>query len=136
MEKIDETKEDLPRPPSYCHISVEERDGALVVRFIDLKRDLGGFDAFQAIVHEFRGLATHHHCHPVVLDLGGQDVGKTAIFYSVLVRLFRIVKQAEGTLKLCNLSPPVVEEMKAIRLTMMFSIYASLEDALAGTNIP
>ena len=38
----------------------------------------------------------------------------------------------QGTLKLCNLSPPVVDALKMTRLSKFFSTYESLDDALAG----
>jgi anti-anti-sigma factor len=133
MENTEGTDQDQAILPDYRHISVEQRDGGLVVRFIDLKRDLESFDAaFKEITQEFRGLADHNRTSSVVLDLEGQDVSDTEYLFVILVRLSREVTQANGTLKLCNLAPQVLDALKMTRLIKFFSTYESLDDALAG----
>jgi hypothetical protein len=82
---------------------------------------------------EFHELATHHSKRSVALDLECRNVSDTDLLFWVLVRLFREVIQVDGTLKLCNLSPPVLDAMSAIRLTGIFAICESLDDALAGS---
>jgi len=132
MENTDGSVQDHPIPSNYRHISVEDRDGVLVVRFIDLRRELGNTVSCQETYQEFRMLASHHHKCLVVLDLEGQEVSATEVFFCYLVRLDREVKQVQGTLKLCNLSPLVAEDMRTIRLNWMFRTYNSLDDALAS----
>ena len=106
---------------TYCHISVEESDGVIVLRFVDLKRDLKSGNSFQEIFQEFRRLASDHQNCSVILDLEGQEVSAPELFYCYLVRLHREIKQVRGTLKLCNLSPQFAEEMRVARLNRMFS---------------
>ena len=94
MENTEGTDQYQAIPPNYRHISVEQRNGGLVVRFIDLKRDLESFDAsFTEIAQEFRGLAGHNRTCSVILDLEGQDVSDTEYLFVILVRLSREVTQ-------------------------------------------
>lgn len=121
---------DHPIPASYRHISVTEIDGVILLRFVDLRTELEKLGSYQETYQEFGMLASHHQKCLVVLDLEGQDVSAPELFICYLVRLDREVKQVQGTLKLCNLSPLFAEAMRMIRLNQMFSIYDSLDDAL------
>jgi anti-anti-sigma regulatory factor len=103
-----------------------------VVRVIDLERDLQITGAVPEFGQDFQRLAFHNQKCSVVLDLQGQVVSDTERFFCVLVRLFTEVNQAQGTLKLCNPSPPLIDAIRLIRLDRMFSIYESLDDALAS----
>ncbi len=133
MENTGWTKQYPPISPEHRHIRVDEIQGVVVIRFINLKRDLEHVDSLQVIGDEFRRLAGQNKGRSVVLDLEGHDISATEVFFALLVRLFREVKQVQGTLKLCNLYQPVVDEMKRIRLNRTFTICESLDDALVGT---
>lgn len=131
MENVEGLKQDPPIPTTFRHISVEERDGVFLLRFVDLKRELERVDSLQEIAQEFRTMASHHQNCLVILDLEGQEVSASELFICYLVRLEREVTQVQGTLKLCNLSPSFDEALRMIRLNRMFSIYESLDDALS-----
>ncbi len=130
MIKTESPEQDNPIPTTYRHISVAERNGVLLLRFVDLTRELETPGSFQETCREFRLLSTRHQDSVVVLDLEAQNVSSPELFICYLVRLDSEIKQVQGTLKLCNLSPLFAEELKLIRLNRMFSIYESLDDAL------
>ena len=136
MEIAEGPEQDSPIPTTYRHISVEERDGMLLLRFVDLRLELETLGSFQETYQEFGMLASHNPKCLVVLDLEGQDVSASELFICYLVRLDREVKQVRGTLKLCNLSPAFDEALRMIRLNRMFSIYKSLDDALLDLPEP
>jgi hypothetical protein len=125
-------EEHHPLMSTYRHITVKEIDGVVVVRFIDLKRELRKMGSFPETCQEFGMLASRHEKCLVVLDLEGQEITASELFICYLVRLDREIKQVQGMLKLCNLAPQFAEELRMIRLDRMFSIYESLEDALVG----
>ena len=127
---------DPPVPDRYRHISVEERDGVLLVKFVDLRKMLEGTGSLQEAGQEFRMMASNRQKCLVVLDLEGQEVSVSELFICYLVRLEREVKQVQGTLKLCNLSPAFDEALRMIRLDRMFPIYQSLDDALLDRSEP
>jgi hypothetical protein len=87
------------------------------------------------LYRELHELADANPRSHVALDLQCQDITpsiKTEILICHLVRLHREVKQAHGTLNLCNLHPSFIDVIRAIRLDRMFTICDSLDDALAG----
>jgi anti-anti-sigma regulatory factor len=133
--RIEGTDRERPGPPDYRHIRVEEIDGVLVVRFIDLERlvEVGG--PSRELYRELHELAFANHGRHVALDLQCQYIGNSIsseLMLCHLVRLYREVKQSQGTLKLCNLHPSFIDHIRAIRLDRMFTICESLDDALAG----
>ncbi len=133
MEHSDETEHDRRVPSVYRHISVVNRDGVLVVRFIDLKRDLGYGGSAQEIGQELEGLVNPNHPCSLILDFERKELDPLqAAFYGTLVRLLKLVKQAQGTIKLCNLPSGVLEQLKINQLIRVFPIYKSVDDALAG----
>ncbi len=134
MEYSEETGHDRRFTSVYRHISVEDRDGVLVVRFIDLKRDLGYGGLAQEIGQELEGLVNPNQFCSLILDFEGKEFDPLqAAFYGMLVRLFKLVKWAQGTLRLCKLPSRVLEQFKIDRLIQVFPIFKSEDDALAGT---
>ena len=133
MEYTEGPEQDHPIPAAYRHISVEERYGMLLLRFVDLGNKLEKPDSFPETCQEFGMLASCHEKCLVVLDLEGQEVTASELFICYLVRLDREVKKVQGTLKLCNLSPLFAKELRMIRLNRMFSIYESLDDTLSNS---
>ncbi len=136
MENTDVPEQNAPSPPTYRHISVEERDGVLVLRFVDLGRELESMGSAQETYGEFGMLASRHQNCSVILDLEGQEVSASELFICYLVRLHREVTQVHGTLKLCNLSPQFAEELRMIRLDRMFSISESVDAAMLNRPEP
>jgi anti-anti-sigma regulatory factor len=130
MEITEDPKENHPVQTTYRHISVKEIDGAPLLQFVDLRNELQTPGFFQETCQEFGMLASHHQNCSVTVDLEGQEVSASELFICYLVRLDREIKQVQGTLKLCNISPLFAEAMRVIRLDRMFSIYESLDDAL------
>jgi hypothetical protein len=124
--------------PGYRHISIDDRGWIVVVRFIDLDGILQiKGPSWQESCRDFHQLAYHHRKCFFVLDCQDQTITedlylKTEICISYLVRLLREIKDAQGSLKLCNLPMPLSEAIRSIRLDRMFSIYDSLDDALAS----
>ncbi len=130
MDNTEGPAHDPPIPDRYRHISVEERDGVLLLRFVDLRKMLERAGSLQEAGQEFRMMASNQQTCLVILDLEGQEVSASELFICYLVRLEREVKQVQGTFKLCNLSPRFDEELRMIRLNRFFSIYESLDEAL------
>jgi hypothetical protein len=122
----------------YRHISAEDRGRIVVVRFIDLDSILQvKGPSGQETYRDFHQLANHHWTCSFVLDFQDQPITtdpylKTEICITYLARLLREIKEAQGTLRLCNLPLPLMEALRAIRLDRMFSICESLDDALAS----
>jgi anti-anti-sigma factor len=65
----------------------------------------------------------------VVVDLRGVH-RLTSAMVAKLIRLHKKAVGKGGRLVLCNLAPPIVELMKSLRLTQLFHIYGSEQEAL------
>ena len=67
------------------------------------------------------------------IGLRGEGIRSTSggLLWGV-VGLFKLVKEAQGTIKLCNLPSGVLEQFKINRLIHVFPTYESLDDALSG----
>jgi hypothetical protein len=130
MEGHDRLDHDHPMSTDARHLSVEDRDGVLVVRFIEPKRDLESLDSLREIAQELYGLVRRQPCM-LVLNLEAQDINPSDRFFAVLGRLYMKVTKTGGSLKLCNLSPLMVEELRITNLIHIFPPYKSLGDALA-----
>jgi hypothetical protein len=127
--------------PSYRHISIDDRGRVVVVRFIDLDRILQiKGPSWPESYRDFHQLAHHHRNCFFVLDFQDQTITadiylKTEICITYLTRLWKEIKEAQGSLKLCNLPMPLFEAIRSIHLDRMFSIYESLDDALASVTV-
>jgi hypothetical protein len=132
MDHNERKDQDGPILADYRHIVVHEINGVVVVRFSDLKSDESP-DSLHEISQELEGLVDQNKPCSLILDIEGKDLdAHRAVFYGRLIRLWKKVKQARGTLKICNISALVVDVLKIDRLTQMFPPYRSLDDALAG----
>jgi anti-anti-sigma regulatory factor len=134
MDYIVPTSQDGPTCPDYRHILVDEIGGVLVVRFIDLERDLDSFDTLQEIGQELESLVDQNHSCSLIVDFEGKDFIplRYAFFLGKLVRLFKEVKRVQGTLKICDLPPSLVEIFKTSQLIQILPPYKSLDDALTS----
>ena len=131
MEVTEGTDRGRPTPPDCRHFHFHEIGGVLVVRFIDLKRDLESFDTLQEIGQQLEALVDQNQPCSLILDFEGKDfIPLQDAFFGKLVRLFKVVKQAQGTLKLCDLPPSLVEIFRISRLIQIFPTYKSLDEAL------
>jgi anti-anti-sigma regulatory factor len=131
-----------PIPAAYRHIVVEEKDGVLVVRFIGLEQLLASRVIFEQdpssripieeIGQELNAVVAHRKPCSLILDFEGKSFVFYDVFFSKLIVLFRKVKLAEGTLKLCDLSPGVIEVLVITGLVRLFPLFEHLDDAMAG----
>jgi hypothetical protein len=128
--------------PAHRHLVVEEKDGVLIVRFIDLERHLSSKVicerdpsarvTIEEIGQELNALVMEHQSCSLILDFEGKPFVFYDIFFASLVSLFKKVTKALGTLKLCSLPPGVTEVLVVTGLVWLFPLFERLDDATAG----
>ena len=133
MNDPEATGQESPGPPAHRHISMEEKVGVGVVRFIDLKGDLESRESIAEIRHELEELVDQNPAGSLILDFECKYFFFSDVFFSHLAGLFvRKNKRAKGTLKLCSLPPEVVDVLRFLHLDQVFPPFKSFDDAIAG----
>jgi hypothetical protein len=118
--------------PSYRHITVEERDGVLIVRFLDLGRDTLNETALQGIREDLGLLADRHRSCPLVVDFEGKWFVFHNVLFAALIRVRKTTTPSHGTLKLCNLPSAFLDLYSKMGVGQVLPLYKSLDDAIAG----
>jgi hypothetical protein len=124
-----------PIPFSYRHVSFREKDGMLVVRFIDLKGNFESVHSLRELGQELEGLVDRFQACSLILDFECECFVFWDVFFAKLVRLHFKVKTGQGTVSLCNLPPEIVEILMKTRLIEVFPTYNCLDNALAGRHM-
>jgi anti-sigma B factor antagonist len=100
-----------------------------MVRFLDRKiMDAG---AIQELGDELFGLVDKEQRKNLLLNFDGVEFLSSAALNKLIV-LDRKVKTAGGKLQLCNLRPEIFDVFAVTRLSQIFAIKRSEQDALAA----
>ena len=114
------------------YIRVTDVDGVAVVCFNNLQCALSSLDqgGIGGIGEELDAFVNQRQWVSIILDFEGEEFIPWASFDRIMVMLH---KRLEGNLKLCNVPPMAMECLQINRLTTVFDIYPSREDALKST---
>lgn len=114
--------------PSYARI--EERDGATIIWIVDPKLLTDAKEEFYALADRV-GRAPEPRA--VVLNLARVHVFQSMML-GVLINFQKRVREAGGTLKLCELDPQVRKTFALTRLDTMVDICDTESDALKAAQ--
>jgi hypothetical protein len=115
----------------YRHISVNVVDVVTVVRFNNLAKAVQCKEAIREIGAGLEGLTDQMQPCSLVLDFENKEFAPSNAFDSQLIGLQVKITRRSGTLRLCNVPALLTEHYKITRLAEFYSLYNSLEDALA-----
>ncbi len=110
-------------------ISVDYTDKAVIIKFADEKiledKDIAAVqEAIMSVVEQTQRIN-------LVLDFSNVKFLSSAVL-GLLIRVSKKVYERDGQLRLCNINPKIYEIFKITRLTKVFDIYPSTENAVEG----
>lgn len=102
-------------------ILVENTAGITVARFVD--HQILAEDVILDIEEQLNDLAVTHAAEPIVVSFHEVQFMSSTIL-AMLLRLSRSVTKAGGQLKLCGISPHLMDVFKITRFDRLFDIHA------------
>ncbi len=116
-------------PQASTHLKMTKADNVDVVEFVDRKilEEL----CISEIGEELTGLVAARPGINLVLDFGNVDHLSSAAL-GMLITLNKHVAQANGCLKLSEISSQIYEVFKITRLNKVFKIYPTTAEALGS----
>jgi anti-sigma B factor antagonist len=122
----------LPMAPNK-RIAVSKAKGSAgevaLIRFLDSK--IIDPVVVQELADELFAVVDKEQHKNVLLNFGGVEFFSSAVL-NKLIQLDKKVKAADGKLQLCNLKPEIFEIFAVTRLTQLFSINRTEQEALAA----
>ena len=83
----------------------------------------------ESIGKELLTIATKSACSQIVVDLTGVDFLSSAMI-GVFIRFKMRLKKRDSELKLCNISPELMELLKVTNLDAVFDIHGTRQSAI------
>ena len=116
-------------PEQRSHLTIKETDGVVVVHFSDRKilEEL----SIREIGDELTGLVETRDAIRLLVSFKNVEHLSSAAL-GMLIKLNRQVSEAEGTLKLSDISPQIYEVFKITRLNKLFDIHETAGRAMAS----
>lgn len=110
-------------------MEVSEKDAAVVVK---LDESYSAFDEVKLNETQDRllGLVDRHQPPVVILDFTDTEYF-SSVFFEVLFRVWKRIKERDGRFALCSLRPTCHEIMQMAKLDTLWDIYPSAAEALA-----
>lgn len=107
---------DVQRGPDWLLVKIKSQDGAT---------------AEPPLADGLWGLLERHFTYRVVLELDQVDVLNSYLI-GQLVRLYRLICDHDGVMRLCGLSPHNLDVLRTCRLDDRFMSYRDREEAVMG----
>ena len=107
-------------------LNVTEQNGITLVEFVDVTRFT--LSIADEVKQQLRPLLNNKECK-MVFDLHGIDFFDSSGI-GCIIALFKTAKSIGSTLKLCNLTPEVLEIFKLLHLQVIFDITGTRETCL------
>ena len=98
-------------------------------------RSLDGFSTDPPLADGIWELLERHFTYRVVLELDQVRVLNSHLI-GQLVRLYRLIREHDGVMRLCGLSPHNLDVLRACRLQQYFLPYRDREEAVMGRCCP
>jgi hypothetical protein len=116
--------------PEYAQIRVERRGDAYCVWL--KRRRLTEGDLF-TLGEELSALVTEQGCHKLALSLSNDQLECLySMFIGKMVGLRRLLTESGGQIKLCEVGPMCLGVLKTVKLTELFDIVPTMDDAVAA----
>lgn len=117
--------------PMKTRISVEYADGGTVIAFNEEKileeKDIQALqDSIMSVVEQSTQIK-------LILDFRNVKFLSSAVL-GLLIRISKKVYEYDGQLRLCNIDPKIYEIFKITRLTRIFDICRSVDDAVESLS--
>lgn len=112
-------------------LEVERGPGWLLVRI----KSLDGSSPEPPLADELWDLLERHFTYRLVLELDQVSVLNSHLI-GQLVRLYRLIRQHDGVMRLCGLSPHNLDVLRICRLDDRFLPYRDREEAVMGCSSP
>jgi anti-anti-sigma factor len=113
---------------SACELNVERGPGWLLVKIESLEGD--GSNP-PLLAERLWSLAQQHFTYRIVLDLGRVRVLNSCLI-GQLILIYKRIRDHEGVLRLCGLSPYNQHILHTCSLDDRFQAYDSREEAMVG----
>jgi len=111
-----------------CELDVERGPDWLLVKVKSLDCDSTNPPP---LADEVWSLSQRHFVYRVVLDLHGVEILNSCLI-GQLILLYKRIREHDGVMRLCGLSPYNRRVMDTCRLSDCFVCYASARDAVMG----
>ena len=116
---------------SGCQLDVERGPGWLLVRVQSLPTEPTEEPSFSSILWD---LLDRHFTYRVVLELDEVEVLNSYLI-GQLVKLYKLIRQHDGVLRLCGLSPYNLQVLQTCRLEGHFCPYQDREEAVMASAL-
>ena len=117
--------------PMKTRISVEYTDGGTVIAFNDEK--ILEEKGIQALQDSIMSVVEQSAQIKLILDFRNVKFLSSAVL-GLLIRISKKVYEYDGQLRLCNIDPKIYEIFKITRLTKIFDICQSMDDAMESLS--
>ena len=117
------------RERTHRRIDVSKTGDVSVVKFLD--RKILDEAAIQELGSELFGLVEIDNRKAILLDFDGVEFLSSAAL-GKLITFDRKLKTAKGRLKMCGISPGILEVFQVTKLNKVFDIRTDLAEALAA----